>query len=332
MKNRSVNIQSNSTSTFSSERRDFLKSSTLLVSAMILSSWSFVNSATPQTKATWPEMAYNFFTPLFVLQNTGRLALGSAFIHGGLKHCLTTDVRSILPGNSFMMGALMPFKGEDLLPVLETLKSDFNQGSMDQAMAQKMALIIGALCYQSAIKPLKNSQSGAGNPECQVYQDAEVIRNYFSKGVPFEQKDQANIKKLIGEMVPRTFIRFHTVMPDDDDGAAWVLNTARWREQTEGYIGELSGALVAPDPEKRKKYIQDLGFMSANDLILKKISVFAKVSEISRQQAERLVTTGQVGSVLARSVAASYGMVMDVNDYIGGKILRSELKSKINER
>ena len=315
-------------------RRDFIKSSALLVSAMAINPWTYGNSTSRNIDSVWPETALNYLTPMFILQSTGRLARGSAFFHAGIKHSITTDVRSIVPGNSFHMGGLVPFSGLALLPALVKIKSDLNHGKLDQATSQKLALIIGALCYQSAMKQLESinrfdDKCLSGNPECQVYQDAMVLRSYYSKGKPMGVQNQEEIKSLIGQMIPRTFVRFHTVMPDDDDGAAWVMNTSKWRKQTEAWLGELAAAIAAPDSSKTRKYIEDTKFIDGNDLILKRISAFSKVSEINPEQANHLVEQGLKGSILSKSLARSYRSVMAVNDYIAGVILMSELESKL---
>ncbi len=330
------NIPTPSGDTFGIKRRDFMKSSAMLVSGMALAPWAMGYSKADETDSAWPKTAYNYITPLFLLQSTSRLVRGSAFVHAGIKHCVTTDVRSIVPGNSFLMGGLVPFSGVALLPSLEKLKTDINLGKLDQTASQMLALIMGALCYQSVMKPLEKinqfeEHSLSGNPECQVFQDAIVIRSYFSKGIPLGKENLEEIKSLIGQMIPRTFIRFHTVMPDDADGLAWVMNTAKWRMQSDAYFGELVAAIASPDSTKIKRYIEDTSFMDGNDLILKRVSAFAKVSEIIPEQANHIVDQGLNGCVLAKSLANAYRSIIAVNDYIGGKIQLSALENKLKQ-
>lgn len=315
-------------------RRDFIKSSSLLVSAMAINPWAFGNSTSGKIDSAWPMMALNYLTPMFLLQSTGRLARGSAFLHSGVKHCVTTDLRTIVPGNSFHLGGLVPFTGMALLPSLEKIKTNMNLGKLDQAASQKLALIIGAICYQSAMKHLESisrfdDKCLSGNPECQVYQDAMVLRSYYSKGKPIDRQNQEDTKSLIGQMIPRTLIRFHTVMPDDANGSAWVMNTAKWRMQSDAYFGELATAIATPDSSKIKKYIADTRFLDGNDLILKRVSAFSKVSEITPDQANHLIDQGLKGSVLAKSLANAYRSIIALNDYIGGTIQRSELENKL---
>ncbi|NJN26612.1 MAG: twin-arginine translocation signal domain-containing protein [Cyclobacteriaceae bacterium] len=334
MNNQIQHIENRGVKSSSVNRRDFLKSSGLLAAGMSLAPWSFGSTHQGMIDAAWPETGYNYLTPLFLLHSTGRLALGSAFIHSGIKHALTTDVRSIVPGNSFHLGALVPFAGVELLPALDKIKTDMNLGKLDQANTQKLALIIGAISHQSAMKHLENINSFdekgiSGNPECQVYQDAKVIRSYYSKGKTLDTKNQEDIKSLIGQMIPRTFIRFHTVMPDDADGAAWVMNTAKWRKQSDDYFGELARAIATPDSNKTRKYIENTHFMDGNDLILKRVSAFAKISEVSPEQAIQLMDPKSNGSVLASSLANAYRSVIAVNNYIAGTLQRSELENAL---
>jgi hypothetical protein len=316
------------------KRRDFLRLTGLAASGIALSPWALGASSPVSTSTDWPEAAYNYITPIFLLHSTGRLALGSAFIHAGLKHSMSTDILTIVPGNSYRLGALVPFTRKELIPNLEKLKTAMHAGKSDQSMAQKLALILGAFCHQSAMEQLKtvnpfDAKSPSGNLECRVYQDAAVINHNYSKRKPMGEKETRELQSLFRQMSPRTFTRFHTIMPDDVDGAAWIMNTAKWRTQSDAYFGELASAIAQPDATKVKKYITDPNFLNGADTILKRVSSFAKVSEINPTQANGLVESGMKGSAMARALASAYHAVITINDFFGGTVQLSELESKL---
>ncbi|MGF1637234.1 MAG: hypothetical protein ACFCUU_09185, partial [Cyclobacteriaceae bacterium] len=186
-------------------------------------------------------------------------------------------------------------------------------------------------CHQSAMEHLKDvnqfdAKSPSGNLECKVYQDATVINSNYSKRKPMGEKQAKDLQSLFREMPPRTFTRFHTMMPDDSDGAAWIMNTAKWRTQTDAYFGELAMAIAQPDAAKTKKYITDPNFLNGADTILKRVSSFAKVSEINPTQANGLVESGMKGSAMAKALASAYHTMIVVNDYFGGNVQLSELE------
>ncbi len=316
------------------DRREFIKLSGILASVLMVSPMAFGKSHTFIQETDWPMAAQNYITPLFILDAIATLGNGSGFIQAGIKHAISPDITFIVPGNAFRLGAVVPYGKKEILQSLDKIKLTWAGGVQDQKTAQKLGLLAGALCYQSAMEALDKANrfselSPSGNPENKVYQDAAVIRSYLTKGKPMGRKEQDDLKSLFREMVPRTFIRFHTIMPDDADGAAWVMNTARWRKQSDLYFEELSRAIARPEDVKVKKYLTDTNFIDGNDLMVKKISPFAKISEMNLKDARALVNSAENGSVLAKALAAGFNTLLDMNDFMTGGISLDKWISKI---
>ncbi len=334
MKNNHIHISAASQSGTGFDRREFIKLSGILASGLLVSPMAFGKSHSYTQETDWPLASQNYITPVFILDAMTRLGIGSGFIQAGIKHCITPDITFIVPGNAFRLGALVPYGKKEILQALDKIKLTWGTGVQDQKTAQKLGLLAGALCYQSSMDALDKANkftelSPSGNPENKIYQDAAVIRSYLTKGKPMAKKEQSDLKSLFREMVPRTFIRFHTVMPDDADGAGWVMKTAHWRKQSDLYFGELSRAIAQPDDAKVKKYLMDTDFMDGNDLMVKKISPFAKISDMNIKDARSLVNSTEEGSVLAKALAAGFNTLIDLNDFMAGGISLDKWISKI---
>ena len=312
------------------DRRDFLKSSGLLASGLMFSQLAWARQGQAPTFAQISASLY--YTPVFVMDQAARLGRGSSFMQAGLKHCLTSDIYTILPGNAFRLGSAMPFNKSELMPSLEKLKKNWNAGQQDQKSAQQLAMLAGALCYQTAMpeidrsKPEKKNET-SGYTENQIYQDATLIRNYLSKGEVDGPQDSEAIHNMFRQMLTRTFIRFHTLKPDEADGGAWVMNMANWRKHTDDYYGQLAEAIAQPDPSKVKQYISDTRFFDGNDKLLKKVSTFNRVSRLSRKEADELIKSAADGSASAKALAAAYQTLITLNDYMAGDINREEMSS-----
>ncbi|WP_114750135.1 hypothetical protein [Pleomorphovibrio marinus] len=303
------------------KRREFMKLSALLASAFMLPPFAFGKSQLPNEN--WPDTSHNYLTPLVLMDCVSRLGLGSGFIQASLKHCISPDIRFIVPGNSFRLGGLVPYGLEEILSSLEKTKEKWNSGAQSQMDAQRMALMAGALCHQAVTKELQKAntfdqKSPSGNLENKIYQDGTVIREYLTSGKEMDKADQEALHSLFREMLPRTFVRFHTIMPDDEDGAGWVNKTAKWREQTDTYFGELAKAIAQPDPSKQEKYINSPNFIDGKEPIVQRVSYFSKISELSPKEAERLIEGSKDGSAFGSALAMGYSTLKEMNAYLSG--------------
>ena len=316
------------------DRRDFIKASGLIASGLMFGQMAWARQ--PKATTFAQIAASQYYTPVFVMDKAAHLSLGSSFTQAGLKHCLTSDIHTILPGNAFRLGSVMPFDRKQLMPSLEKLKKNWNAGLQNQKSAQQLALLAGALCYQSAMPIIENAGAGTKSgtseyAENQIYQDATLIRNYLSKGEVGGPQDSEAIHNLFRQMLTRTFIRFHTLKPDEADGGAWVMNMANWRKHTDEYYRQLAEAIAQPDPPKVKRHISDTRFFDGNDKILKKVSTFNRVSRISREEADELIKSAEDGSVCAKALATGYQTLIALNDYMSERISGNEMSSILDK-
>jgi len=311
-------------------RRDFLKASGLVASGLMFTQLAWARQ--PQAFTFAQISASQYYTPIFFMDQAARLSLGSSFMQAGLKHCLNSEIHTILPGNAFRLGSVMPFDKKELMPALDKLKTNWYAGQQDQETAQRLALLAGALCYQSAIQKIKQDDSSTNvdasdHAEKKIYQDATLIGSYLSKGTVAGEQASESIHSLFRQMLTRTFIRFHTLKPDEADGGAWVLSMAQWRKHMDEYYRQLAEAIAQPKASKMKRYISDPRFFDGNDTILKQVSPFERVANISRKEADELIRSAADGSACAKALAGGYKSLIALNDYMAEKISRDEMSS-----
>ncbi len=289
-------------------------------------------SGSNDSQAVLPPAAHSYLTPVFLLGQASRLALGCGFFHPGLKHCLTADIRQIVPGNAFRVGAVVPFRKDKLLPVFVKL---WKSPKHDQALSQKLAITAGGLACQAAEAELEKagnaSETGAsGIAEHKIYQDAALVRAYLTKGKNLAEADALALESLFRQMLPRTFTRFHTLMPDSN-GAAWIANSAAWRRQADLYFGELARAIAVPEPAKIEKHLTATGFFNGSDTILKETSTFTKISMLDKKNAHALADSGKQGSVCAKALAAAFHTLMALDRFAQGEIGPQDLDAALGQ-
>ena len=300
----------------SPDRREFLKMSGLLAAGLaLLPSWSLAQPARLGQAA--PGLA-----TLFWQAKAAELARGSTFLPASLRYCLATDIRQVLPGNAYLMGGTMPFAPPALLDPLLAQVETWRAGTQDQAAATRLALLAGALVHagidQALAPALPVSWDATERAEAQVYQAATLLRHYLTKGQPLGAEDAAALHGLWMEMVPRTLIRFHTIMPDEAAGAAWVPRMADWRARFFQHSQALAQAVAQPQGGKQRRYVEETRFFAGQDAILQRVSAFERVALIDQAEADSLLALPAGTSHSARALATGYGFLITLGAVIAG--------------
>jgi len=315
-------------------RRDFMKLSGVMASGLMMSSSLWASSMMNKDAAGMAIHPTQYITPTILSNNAARLTLGSSFVSAGLKHCLTPNLHTITAGNAFTMGAQMPFDLGQLTDSLIKIKEKWSSGAQDEATAQRLAVLSGAITHKVIIEQLKPANvssvtTPSGNEEHKIYQDAILINHYFTKGKSMNVDELPVLHSILRQMAPRTFVRFHTLMPDEADGRAWIMNIAAWRKQLEDYFAELSKAVAHPDPDKVKKYIKDVRYLDGGELILVKVATFTRIPTIDRKDAEEYIHHPSNTSASSKALASGYKSLINISDFLSGTMDKGKLKSEI---
>lgn len=325
-------------------RRDFLKLSGLFSAGMALSgpAWSMFNKEVSILAAK--EISFLSLTPFILMRKASGLALGNAELSSDFHLILDQDIFHMAPGNSFYMGMNLPFDTEEVVAGLEPLMRKKAEGALVFENAQRLAILTGALTHRAIDRELKkakeNLNNGISAQETQVYQDAALLRDYYFKGK--ESSDTASLSSLFKEMVPRTLIRFHTIMPDERMGMDWVLAMQDWRKFTDNYYNELASAILKPDEQKYDTIIRQSNFYDPSEPVMVDSSTFNRLSAAYGDDSAVLVDLkdgltndiiqsklAEGKSVVARAVLAGYLALLSIDDFWKGKSSGDQLVERL---
>jgi len=316
-------------------RRAFMKNSGLLASSLMIpgSVWAGKSYGSEDIATEYNTTQY--ITPLILMNGATRLVIGSTFIHPSVKHCVNSSVNITTTGNAFYVGTQMPFGKDQLTDSLSDLKDKWDTGKVDEEYAKHLSLLSGALTYHRILDELADTNdfdevAPSGNMENKIYQDACLINHYLTRGKEMGVDQIHSIQNTLREMLTRTFTRFHTLMPDEADGEAWIMNIIQWRKQLDQYFGELAEAIAAPDAQKEKKYIDEANFFKGGEYMLIKVSTFNKMVDIDRESAEEMINHETNTSHSAKAVAAAYSTLISINDFLTGNINRASFNTALN--
>lgn len=316
-------------------RRVFLEWSAMLGAGMLLPSFASGAEGKSSGQANPTLSADHYLTPVWLLHSVSRLAVGSRFMHSSLKQVLNPDIRQIAPGNAFLTASAMPFTLEALAEELEKRLNTWKTGPQHFSEARQLAVLTGAIVYRKMQPYLERAhfpeeKAASGVAESQIYQDAFLIRTWLTTSDSFTNESARELHSLFRQMIPRAFTRFHTLMPDEGDGAGWISRIAKWRKQTDLYLSELAAAVAQPDEEKIKRYVEGPGFSKAGEWLLVQVGPFNNIRQIDRSQVDAMLQDAKGGSLCAQSLAAGYGAVIAVSDYLSGQINPAQLKESIS--
>lgn len=315
-----------------SDRRHFLKVGGFLTSGVLLpwNAWAANNWAVNRpTAEPGTDSSMIYLSPFFLLEKAASLAVGSDFIGTDIQYVLHQDVDHLRPGNAFYMGIGMPFEKNQMIDALVKLKGKTAQGNVKGEEAQRLSVLMGGIAYRSLMAELGKadkdySQIGVSDAEKCLYHDATLVTTFLSKGKAMSSKNAADMASLFREMVPRTLIRFHTIMPDEEMGPDWVLRMQEWRERTDDYYDRLAMAIAAPEKEKYEKIINSPGFMKEPESILNRVATFNRIPWINKEEASQL--REQASSIAGKALASSYNAIIAINDYWQNSMDETQLR------
>jgi len=328
---------------FTNGRRDFMKLAGLLSAGMLLpgSAYPFFSNGNGVAAAT----GRSYLSGFILMEKAAMLAQGDSRMGSLLRYALHTDPGNLVPGNSFFTGMAFPFSDSELLSAMARLKSEAKAGQLNYKQTGQLAIMTGALVYRAVNSHLAEADkhsalAGISAEKVNHYRDAALIRQYYLKGKP--EEPGSKVASLLKQMVTRSFIRFHTVMPDERAGADWVLAMQDWRKHTDNYYEQLGTALLNPDAEMYDRVVVKAGFLDITDPWLVRVSTFNRISGLYGDEgmaaigADGATDTGKVNTLkenasgfAAKALLAGSAAILYVDDFWRGAISEKQLADRL---
>ncbi len=326
-------------------RRDFLKLSGLLSAGIAISgpAWSMLNADASAKRDI--ALSYLSLTPFILMSKASKLVRGTAHLSSDIHLALDQDISQLAPGNSYYMGMNLPFDTKELVKGLDPLMKKGTENALAYKDTQQLAIITGALTYRAINNELKKGSvgepKGISSQEIQLYQDAELLRDFYSKGK--KSSDTEALSNLFKEMIPRTLIRFHTIMPDERMGSDWVHIMQDWRKQTDNYYDNLAKAVLEPNRQQQEKIVLQSNFYDKSESVIVDTSTFNRLSAAYGDDSTVLLDTSsgitdekirskqaEGKSVVARAILAGYLAILSIDDFWSGKSSSEKLIERLN--
>jgi hypothetical protein len=264
------------------ERRQFLKSSALAGAGLVLSGAvpGLPFSAEGQALATF--YGNGGITAIAIVDDCARLVRTAEDVDDRVAGVLERSVNHVYSGNAAFLGGLAPMDADDAVTVLSRLRANWSdrmeeEGDEEYGPEERLALLLGWMMHQAAHRQLaplyaerEPDQPGIYPSEMSVYHDAAALRHRSHGAETAGNGKQVDVvARLFREIGPRVLMRFHTFIPDYDDGSGWVDRMSAWRHEKESLLRRLAEAYQDPDPEKEQRFVTGPNFFDEEDAIIR---------------------------------------------------------------
>ena len=278
------------------DRRNFLKITGLAGAGIALNGLvtsAFAHSGINDSNSV--KRVNSYFLPVILIDDVISIVSASKTIMEPIRHCLTyhtprptgrityTDLarlgRVVQPGNE-----------EDMIDLLDDTWSKWDMrhdSQRNSALPEKLAFFSGWLMLRGLDNHLgenyaqEASIAGAINPyDIGIYQDTHLLREFLIS----KQGDDAlnnisnvsvdDIADAFNVMGWRSLIKIHTFEPDADDPLGWSERLIRWHRTRNDLSQRYAQAYHSPDPDLKKRYIDDIHFYDREDPIIKRARAF----------------------------------------------------------
>lgn len=159
-------------------------------------------------------------------------------------------------------------------------------------------------CWKEYADKLYESLTADEQGEASLYHDAALVRLFF-KWEP-SKKDLNAVSVFFKSLLPVMIARTHTLKPDPEDGAQWIVYLSRWHRAIHEYLDTLTAVVVQPDKGKWAKYVADIKFVDAGDPALQLI-----LDENLAPEAAALNPDSN-SSLIAKAICNAYARLMAV--------------------
>jgi hypothetical protein len=224
----------------------------------------------------------------------------------------------------------------------------------DEPLTQhKLAFVLGWMGHRAADRQMKPVFRSADPDcprkptDCSVYHDAFVLREVYGGGSgdpysPFVVARQPSghpaagavpveaLEDLFGVIWQRAMIRMHTFSPDNDNVEVWLERLFEERGRLYVDIHRYTEALLEPDPDKVRRFIEDVDFYDADDAIIRIARGLQRGEDVKGGAIGDAVAASARQSHYAQAVGKAMGYLQAASDYFERKLDEDTLNERLD--
>jgi hypothetical protein len=242
------------------------------------------------------------------------------------------------------------------IPLLDNYRADWDNRKDKEKLGYKLAFVLGWLCHRAADRQMKvvfreaEPESREFPTDCSIYHDAFIFHRLYENNdhTPFPYRtahfennmaslpaaaainvnDAADTFRVIWQ---RLLLEMQTFVadPDIDNVEGWFDKLhAKHQEQTI-QLERYAEAVVAPVPDKVKRFIVDTHFYNEEDAIIQLCQALRQGAKPSQEEVETAYAA-EPTSHYAHAVKMGYGYLRSASAYFMGEIDQDTLKDQLD--
>lgn len=274
-----------------------------------------------------------------VVDDCRRLALHAESICAAFKQALRAHP------DAARLGGVTRHGDRHTVDLLEAYRRALPAGSNRDRLLEKLAFVLGWLCHRAADRQMKpiwrkllpDEQPGQSPTECSIYHDVFVLREVYehARGQPYAllypapASAPAEWESLLWAAWQRMLIAIHTLIPDDDAVDGWLDKLLDRYQRLGVDLSRYANALAGPDPDKLKRYVEDVNFYDRRDPIIRLARALAAGRRPPVPLAEA-VDRARRQSHYAQALRRGFLYIEAAGDYFAGRMDRSELARRLD--
>ena len=237
--------------------------------------------------------------------------------------------------------------------LLGLLRERWAEGAGDALTQRKLAFVLGWLGHRAADRQMKpvfrsaDPDCSRSPTDCSVYHDVFVLREVYGSGAeePYSPFTAARgltehpaaggvpveaLEELFGVIWQRTMIRMHTFSPDNDDVERWLERLFEERGRLYVDIRRYTEALLEPDPDKVKRFVEDVNFYDPADAIVRLARALQHGEGIDDRAIGAAVTAAAEQSHYAQALGKAMGYLRTASDYFERRLDEDTLNERLD--
>jgi hypothetical protein len=238
------------------------------------------------------------------------------------------------------LGGITRYGDEFTVSMLTSYRERWSGRTPEDRLEPKLAFVLGWLCHRAAdrqVKPLFRAldPTPTQNPrDCSIYNDAVIYHEVYAGGAAEPFHPHYLEKELPGEdifrvLLQRALLELHTLIPDRQDGEGWLDKLFTLQQKFYVDIDRYAEAILHPDPEKMRRFIEEPNFYDAADPIVATARAIQRGESVSAEQV-RAATDAEPKSHYAQMLHMGFGYLKAASDYFESRISSDELADRLN--
>lgn len=301
-------------------RRDFLKTGFFAVSGTLLLPGFIANHLSQSTGAA----GLQGLMPFIVFDDCTQLVAKTHTFSDQTKSALQSSIIENKPANVSRLAVIVPQDKAYISDALLELKTHQAGIASDEFWQKKHAFTLGwtvSHAINNVFDPVIKKIAGNNTKkrmDIQIYHDVNLLRH--NTKVVKRPNTQDETLSLFMAMFPRMIGRVHTLEPDPDDGANWVVRMSAFRQENKTILDKYAAAYTKPAQDKLERYIDEINFYDHDD------DIFSLTDQQIAAYDGRVFKNK---SLVAKALNHAYHNVYIADRYLAGKLRQDALEKEL---